>query len=235
MLTSTKHKLGALAIAPFMGVLMAGSAAAASEVCNAKTARDAANSGDYAALCSCSQVTPSFLKQLQKRSDFETTLVNTGAMCPGLAALLTDLPTESISASAPDGENRESEQFAGIDPDNGGGSGPGGGGGNPGDSGGNPGEGGNGGNNGGGNGGNNGGGNGGNNGGGNGGNNGGGNGGNNGGGNNGGPGNGNGNNGNPGNGGGNNGGSGPGTGNGGSNNGQGNGSGKGGQGNGGKR
>ncbi len=211
MLKSPKKKLGALAIAPFVGVFMVESAAAAPETCNWKTARDLANAGDYAGLCDCAQVTPSFLERLQRRADFETTLSVTGAQCPGLATLLTDLPTASVQATSNQGEDRSSDS-----PGNVGGGGPagdGGPGGNdgPGDGGDGPGNGGDGlGNGGGGDGP--------------------GNGGN--GGNNGGPGNGNGNGGNPGNGGGNNGGSGPGTGNGGGNNGQGGGSGNGGGGNG---
>jgi hypothetical protein len=210
MLKSTKQKLGALAIAPFVGVFMVGSAAAAPETCNWKTARDLANAGDYAGLCDCAQVTPSFLERLQRRSDFETTLSVTGAQCPGLATLLTDLPTASVQVASNRGEDRSSNG-----PGNVGGGGPAGDGGPGGDDG--PGDGGDGPGDGGGDGPGNGGdgpGNGGN------------------GGNNGGPGNGNGNGGNPGNGGGNNGGSGPGTGNGGGNNGQGGGSGNGGGGNG---
>lgn len=146
MSKSTKQKLGALTAVPFMGILMVGSAAAAPETCNWKTARDYANAGDYAALCDCAQVTPSFLERLQSRSDFETTLTVTGAQCPGLAALLTDLPTASISNAASTlGEDRSSDRNAPgagqvADAGSGGGSaGPGGGGGNdgPGDSGGN--------------------------------------------------------------------------------------------------
>ena len=116
------NKLSALVAAPFMGVFLAGSASAAPEVCNWRTARDLANAGDYTALCECAQVTPSFLERLQKRSDFETTLQVTGAQCPGLAELLTDLPTASTSTSFR-GEDRDSDP---SQPDNPGGTGGGG-------------------------------------------------------------------------------------------------------------
>ncbi|WP_171233997.1 hypothetical protein [Ruegeria sp. HKCCA6837] len=249
MVTSKKQALGAVFVAPVLGLVMIGSASAAPEVCTGKTARSLANAGDYAGLCDCVQVTPSFLERLQRRSDIETTLQVVGAQCPGLASLLTDLPTASLSGLSNNrGESRGSEPLGeafadaanpgspggGNGGNGGGGDGGNGGGGDGGNGGGGDGGnggGGNGGNGGGGNGGNGGGGDGGNGGGGNGGNGGGGNGGNGGGGN-GGPGNGNGNNGNPGNGGGNTGGSGPGTGNGGGNNGQGNGAQNGGGGNG---
>ncbi|MES0824119.1 hypothetical protein [Ruegeria sp. SCP11] len=220
---SLKLGIPALVAAPLLTVMAASNAAAAPEVCNWKTARDAANRGDYQAMCDCQQVTPSFLERLQSRSDFATTLRNTSAQCPGLAALLTDQPTGSIGASGNAGENRGGEQSAGLGSNTGGGGGnpgggnpgdggsdpgdggsdPGDGGSDPGDGGSDPGDGGSDPGDGGGNGGNNGG-----------------------------PGNGNGNNGNSGNGGGNNGGSGPGTGNGGGNNGHGNGSGHGGGGHG---
>ncbi|KUJ82048.1 hypothetical protein [Ruegeria profundi] len=149
MFKSSKVRVPALIAAPFLTVIAAGTVAAAPEVCNWKTARDAANRGDYRALCECQQVTPSFLERLQTRSDFATTLQNTSAQCPGLSALLTDLPTASITASGNLGESRGGEEFAssGVDnggdsdggtgPGNGGGSGPGNGGGSdPGDGGG---------------------------------------------------------------------------------------------------
>lgn len=110
MVKSTKQMLGAVIAVPVFGMVMIGSAAAAPETCNWKTARNLANAGDYAGLCDCVQVTPSFLNRLQKRSDFEATLSVTGAQCPGLAALLTDLPTASLSGSAENrGESRGSE------------------------------------------------------------------------------------------------------------------------------
>ncbi|WP_217352140.1 hypothetical protein [Ruegeria sp. HKCCA5763] len=243
MVTSKKQALGAVFVAPVLGLVMISSASAAPEVCTGKTARSLANAGDYAGLCDCVQVTPSFLERLQRRSDFETTLQVVGSQCPGLASLLTDLPTASLSGLSNNrGESRGSEPLGeafadaanpGSPGGGNGGNGGGGDGGNGGGGDGGNGGGGNGGNGGGGDGGggNGGGGDGGNGGGGDGGNGGGGDGGNGGGGN-GGPGNGNGNNGNPGNGGGNTGGSGPGTGNGGGNNGQGNGAQNGGGGNG---
>ena len=165
MVKSTKLGISVLVAAPFLSVVVAGGAQASTEVCNWKTARDAANRGDYTAMCDCTQVTPSFLKRLQTRSDFATTLRNTSAQCPGLAALLTDQPTASIGFASNRGVDRSSDQIAqanlgggndgpgnggGSDgPGNGGGSdGPGGGGGNdgPGDGGGSDGPGGGGGN-----------------------------------------------------------------------------------------
>ena len=140
MQKSKRVVMAAWVAAPIFGVLAAGSAAAAPEVCNWKTARDAANSGDYTTMCDCTHVTPSFLQRLQNRSDFSTTLQNTGAMCPGLASLLTDVPTASIGTAAGSsrGEDRGSDQFAQVspaDPGDNGSSGPGNGGGNPGDGG----------------------------------------------------------------------------------------------------
>ncbi|MDA7965002.1 hypothetical protein [Ruegeria sp.] len=134
----TKHGLGAVVAVPVMGLMAASSAAAASETCNWRTARDLANAGYYTALCDCTQVTPSFLERLQQRSDFETTLQVTGAQCPGLAALLTDLPTASIGETNR-GEDRSSDRAQADGPGNGGNDGPGDGGGNdgPGNGGGN--------------------------------------------------------------------------------------------------
>ncbi|WP_211198541.1 hypothetical protein, partial [Ruegeria haliotis] len=138
MLTSTKQNLGAIVAVPFFGIVMISSAAADPGTCNWKTARNLANSGDYAALCDCAQVTPSFLERLQKRSDFETTLSVTSAQCPGLAALLTDLPTASLSNAADRrGEDRSSDPGGTSVADNGGNAGgPGNDGGNPGNGGG---------------------------------------------------------------------------------------------------
>ena len=116
------NKVGALVAAPFMGAFLAGSAAAAPEVCNWRTARDLANAGDYTALCECTQITPSFMERLQMRSDFETTLQVTVAQCPGLAELLIDLPSASIS-TAVRGEDRNSDPSQPDSP-----AGPGGGG-----------------------------------------------------------------------------------------------------------
>ncbi|WP_196223457.1 hypothetical protein, partial [Roseibium sp. RKSG952] len=153
MRKSTRAGMAALVAAPFLGLTAAGSAMAQPEVCDARTARIAANAGDYAAMCECTHVTPSFLKRLQKRSDFETTLLNTGQMCPGLAGLLSDLPTASInSPSSFEGRETDFAEFGsstefdsgsdnnGGNPGNGGSSdAPGGGGGNdnPGNGGGN--------------------------------------------------------------------------------------------------
>ncbi|WP_209503681.1 MULTISPECIES: hypothetical protein [unclassified Ruegeria] len=145
MVNGKNKSLGAVLTAPVFGIVVAGSAVAAPETCNWKTARNLANAGDYAGLCDCVQVTPSFLDRLQKRPDFETTLSIAGAQCPGLAALLTDLPTASLTGAAENrGESRSSEPggagFAnavgpdglggGGEPDNGGQE-PGGGGGEP--------------------------------------------------------------------------------------------------------
>lgn len=110
MVMNAKRTLGALVAAPVFGLLLTSSVAAAPEVCNGRTARALANAGDYTGLCDCAQVTPSFLRQLQRRSDFETTLSVTSAQCPALATLLTDLPTASISAATTSrGEDRNSD------------------------------------------------------------------------------------------------------------------------------
>ncbi len=110
MLTNAKRTLGALVTAPMMGVLMTGGVAAASETCDRRTARDLMRAGDYAGLCDCTQVTPSFLQRLQRGSNFEAVLGVTGEQCPGLAALLTDFATSSVASAAVfRGEDRSSD------------------------------------------------------------------------------------------------------------------------------
>ncbi|WP_170357152.1 hypothetical protein [Ruegeria arenilitoris] len=156
MFKSSKSGMAAWVVAPFLGVAAASAAMAEPQVCNANTARIAANNGDYAALCGCSQVTPSFLSHLQQRADFGSVLANTSQQCPGLANLLSDLPTGSISnANSFDGRENDPSGFqpasstgpsaggGSDDPGNGGGNDdPGNGGGKPGDGGGKPGKGG---------------------------------------------------------------------------------------------
>ena len=73
-----KSTVSALVASPFIGAIFVTSSFAAADVCNARTARIAANAGDYQTLCDCTHVTPSFLKRLQTRSDFESTLAFTG-------------------------------------------------------------------------------------------------------------------------------------------------------------
>lgn len=133
--------MAAWVVAPFLGVAAASAAMAEPQVCNANTARIAANNGDYAALCGCSQVTPSFLSHLQTRADFGSVLANTSQQCPGLANLLSDLPTGSISnANSFDGRENDPSGFqpaSSTGPSAGGGSGSGGGNSGPGNGGGN--------------------------------------------------------------------------------------------------
>lgn len=132
--------MAAWVVAPFLGVAAASAAMAEPQVCNANTARIAANDGDYASLCGCSQVTPSFLSHLQQRSDFGSVLANTSQQCPGLANLLSDLPTGSISnANSFDGRENDPSGFqpaSNTGPSAGGGSGSGGGNSGPGNGGG---------------------------------------------------------------------------------------------------
>ncbi len=94
---NTRVGLAALVAAPFIGVMATGAAIAEPQTCTVNTARVAANEGDFDTLCGCSQVTRGFVSHLQKRSDFASILQNTSAQCPGLAQLLSDLPTASIS------------------------------------------------------------------------------------------------------------------------------------------
>ncbi|WP_170581734.1 hypothetical protein [Ruegeria arenilitoris] len=141
MFKSSKSGMAAWVVAPFLGVAAASAAMAEPQVCNANTARIAANDGDYATLCGCSQVTPSFLSHLQQRADFGSVLANTSQQCPGLANLLSDLPTGSISnANSFDGRENDPSGFqpaSSTGPSAGGGSGSGGGNGGPGNGGGN--------------------------------------------------------------------------------------------------
>ncbi|WP_170460345.1 hypothetical protein [Ruegeria arenilitoris] len=141
MFKSSKSGMAAWVVAPFLGVAAASAAMAEPQVCNANTARIAANNGDYAALCGCSQVTPSFLSHLQQRADFGSVLANTSQQCPGLANLLSDLPTGSISnANSFDGRENDPSGFqpaSSTGPSAGGGSGSGGGNSGPGNGGGN--------------------------------------------------------------------------------------------------
>ncbi|WP_170340017.1 hypothetical protein [Ruegeria arenilitoris] len=141
MFKSSKSGMAAWVVAPLLGVAAASAAIAEPQVCNANTARVAANNGDYAALCGCSQVTPSFLSHLQQRADFGSVLANTSQQCPGLANLLSDLPTGSISnANSFDGRENDPSGFqpaSSTGPAAGGGSGSGGGNSGPGNGGGN--------------------------------------------------------------------------------------------------
>ncbi len=114
MLMSSKPALIAWIAAPTLGVMASGAALAQPQVCDAKTARIAANAADYGAMCACTHVTPSFLSHLQNRPDFETTLANTAGQCPGLAGLLSDIPTAAISGPS-NFEGRE-EDFASSAP-----------------------------------------------------------------------------------------------------------------------
>ncbi|RBW60118.1 hypothetical protein, partial [Ruegeria sp. A3M17] len=115
MRVKQKSSVSLLVVSPFVGALMVTTAHAAPEVCNGRTARIAANAGDYQTLCDCKQVTPSFLERLQRRSDFESTLAVTGQQCPGLAALLTDFSTASIGAVvARGGEDSDNDQVNGA-------------------------------------------------------------------------------------------------------------------------
>lgn len=103
-----KRGLVALVSAPILGLMAASAAMAEPEICNRNTARIAANGGDMDTLCGCSHVTPGFLTQLQRHADFGNVLQATSAQCPGLAGLLTDLPTGSITtASTEDGRSND--------------------------------------------------------------------------------------------------------------------------------
>ncbi|WP_170476637.1 hypothetical protein [Ruegeria arenilitoris] len=113
MSESYRKVLGAAIAAPALGAMMLGSAEAAQDVCDWRTARNIASSGNYAALCDCTHVTPSFIKRLQNRADFSDTLQATSAQCPGLTELLTDLPTANLTnaqAAGTGGENRDSDR-----------------------------------------------------------------------------------------------------------------------------
>lgn len=112
MLKNTKTGMATLVAAPFIGLMASSSAMAETRVCNANTARTAANNADYSTLCGCAQITPSFITHLQNRSDFGSILTGTSQQCPGLANLLSDVPTASISnATNFEGREDDSDDF----------------------------------------------------------------------------------------------------------------------------
>lgn len=76
-----------------VAVQMSGVSAAQADACSVSTARQAAGSPEI--LCECDSVTSSMIRYIQRRADFEDFLARTGAQCPQLAALLSDLPTAS--------------------------------------------------------------------------------------------------------------------------------------------
>lgn len=100
----------ALATLPFLSLSAAQTAIAQEQICSRSTAREAASAQDYQTLCDCGVVTRGFLNVLQQRSDFADTLQNTSALCPGLASLLSDLPTAST-----DGGSDYDNDISGID------------------------------------------------------------------------------------------------------------------------
>ncbi len=85
---SSKLKVIAAAVA----VQMVG-VTAAQAACTVSTARQAASSPEI--LCECDAVTSGMIRYIQRRADFGNFLARTGAECPQLAALLSDLPTAS--------------------------------------------------------------------------------------------------------------------------------------------
>ncbi|WP_419739599.1 hypothetical protein [Ruegeria sp.] len=85
---SSKLKVVAAAVA----VQMVG-VTAAQAACTVSTARQAASSPEI--LCECDAVTSGMIRYIQRRADFGNFLARTGAECPQLAALLSDLPTAS--------------------------------------------------------------------------------------------------------------------------------------------
>lgn len=108
MVTIKRERVTVWVAVPIIGLLTAGTALAQPEVCDARTARMAANAGDFATICACTHVTPSFLARLQNRSDFDRTLGFTAEQCPGLAALLSEIPTAALLASdSSDGRNED--------------------------------------------------------------------------------------------------------------------------------
>ncbi len=70
---------------------------AEASACTVSTARQASSSPEI--LCECDAVTSDMIKYIQRRADFSNYLTRTGAECPKLAALLSDLPTASIGLS----------------------------------------------------------------------------------------------------------------------------------------
>ncbi|WP_425082768.1 hypothetical protein [Ruegeria profundi] len=85
---SSKLKVIAAAVA----IQMVG-VSAAQAACTVSTARKAASSPEV--LCECSAVTSGMIRYIQRRADFGNYLARTGAECPQLAALLSDIPTAS--------------------------------------------------------------------------------------------------------------------------------------------
>ncbi|MBO9435940.1 hypothetical protein J7394_17090 [Ruegeria sp. R13_0] len=118
---SSKLKVIAAAVAvQLVGVT------AAQAACTVSTARKAASSPEV--LCECSAVTSGMIRYIQRRADFGNYLARTGAECPQLAALLSDIPTASTGLA----EQRSGDGNPDGNPENGGGpsdpsDGPGGG------------------------------------------------------------------------------------------------------------
>ncbi len=139
VLTVSLPLLGMTVVAP--GIAMASSSG---QLCDRSFARNAATELDIDSLCGCDTITTGFIERIQRHKNFDEILQQTSETCPGLATILADLPTASISAISTDrnGEDRDSDENPdedGGNPGNGGGRKPGVGNEEPGDGGENPG------------------------------------------------------------------------------------------------
>ncbi len=105
------HKLTAIALAATLQLVGAASANAA--VCTSSTARQASSNPEV--LCDCDAVTSGMIRYIQRRADFGNFLARTGAECPQLAALLSDIPTASIGV--PDQRSGDGDANDNPDPD----------------------------------------------------------------------------------------------------------------------
>ncbi len=125
VLTVSLPLLGMTVVAP--GIAMASSSG---QLCDRSFARNAATELDIDSLCGCDTITTGFIDRIQRHKNFDEILQQTSETCPGLATILADLPTASISAISTErnGEDRDSDENSGEDggnPGNGGGRKPG--------------------------------------------------------------------------------------------------------------
>lgn len=86
---------------------------AASAMCTVATAKQSVSSNT---LCACDVVSSRMLKYIRRRADFESILEQTLLDCPAFAAVLTDIPTASISlADQRSGDGSDDEKRPGND------------------------------------------------------------------------------------------------------------------------
>ncbi|SHK69772.1 hypothetical protein SAMN05444142_1088 [Lutimaribacter pacificus] len=72
-------------------------------------------------LCECDRLTPGFVAQIQKRSDFGRILEETQGMCSGLTVALTEVTTFSTAAASGGDGHADGAGQVGAGPGNGGG------------------------------------------------------------------------------------------------------------------